>query len=492
MCQYSKGGLGQVIPNAWVNTAEFCNSPPRAPDSLDITDFPTGWVAKAIDLAKSQKWNDYCQCIGDPPPPPPFNGGQCACISYRAVVTYTFPSGGVGQQTLSLVGPIVGLRTRVRNSGTGTVLEAGGTICINGKPTGDTEWLTVTSTSLAMPGFASYKFLEISRVDGMPDVCGDPPSPPGNRPPPPVIGPPPPPPSNLPPPPPPPQCIDCPPGPKGDTGNVGAKGDKGEQGNKGLDGLPGKIGPRGADGQIGNTGADGIPGTNGLDGAPGINGAPGQPGSTGQTGATGASGSKGEKGDVGAQGSPGIAGVKGEDAVIEYQDYPIILHECIDGQEVETTQQLPIIKADVGGSGQEMFQAVFDSIYNRTKSLDCKRTANVAPSIIASGVSTDLVRVFYADINADIKSVMLLISGELPKGIRKYRLQDANEDECSFGYIGLAAVAPDNSFASDQVERLSILTRSTLYRIPPTRLSSKVRLSLWQYLTWTLYDSGER
>lgn len=492
LCQYAKGGLGQVIPNAWVNTAEFCNGPPSTPDSLSITDFPTGWVSKAIDLAKAQKWNEYCQCIV---------GGNCGCTgNWR--IAYRYPNSGPHYVDKA------GWEQDVLSASSVDVGDPrGNVILVSFSCSGVTQGLDAVSTGV------SYLSATFTKNDPNCDPATAPPPPGGPQNPNPnpySPPPPPPPPPNLPPPPPPPQCIDCPPGPpgpKGDTGLVGPKGDKGDQGikgeigNVGPRGLPGVSGPQGDIGPIGPVGPTGPKGDTGSSGSQGPKGETGNTGSEGSVGPqgpkgeTGLSGPPGPIGPQGSQGIPGEAGMvgpKGEDAVIEYQDYPFAVHQCIDGNEQVAVIPLPVIKPDQGGNGQRMMQAMFDNLYNRTRILGCKPTVNVDPTIIGSGVSSQLVRVFYIDIQPEVRSVILLITGDLPPGLKKYRLREVNEDECSFGHIGLATVAPDNSLASEHVSSMSILTRATLYRIPPTSLIGKVRISLWQDLTWTMYDSGER
>ena len=492
MCQYLRGGLGQVIPNIWVNTAEFCSGPPNPPDSLSIFDFPIGWTAKVIELAKAKKWNTYCQC--------------------------------------KKAGPV---RCWVANIDPGTRYEASHYFCATSveiKPfaKGFAPYADGVNAFVQSIGAESYYDNLTSLVYGTPEqpippalynikgdcqFCGGA-LPPGTPPPPPPPDPnnpppdgdgdgypdpvPPPPPPDLPPPPPPPQCIECPPGPVGPPGIQGLKGEKGDKGDAGQigdigpRGLPGIAGPKG---DIGFQGPQGIPGTKGETGFSGSDGLSGPQGPAGSAGRDGLPGPKGDTGLPGPSGAPGVQGPqgeKGEDAVIEYQDYDMRIHECVDGTEVIVSQQLPIIKPDLGGSGKEMFQAIFDNLYERTKFTGCKRTSQEKPTIIGSGVSSQLVRVFYVDVQPDIKSVILLITGDLPTGLKKYRLKGVNEDECSFGHIGLATVGPDNSLPSEHVSSMSILTRATLYRIPPTKLAGKVRISLWQDLTWTMYDSGER
>lgn len=499
MCQYSKGGLGDIIPNAWVDTAEFCNGPPSAPDSIDITDFPTGWVSKVIGLAKSQKWGDYCQCKLPPPPPPPFPGGQCDCAIYYVTTQVTATTGGqFGPRTDEVYGPIGGAVAKIIGNNVEFKLICKGPVTWQGCQNSQDYGIGTIANAVNNNVQDNYS-IRITNIGIHPawqDNCGDPPPPP----PPPredePIPPAPPVPPNLPPAPPPPgpSGPPGPPGPMGDCSQCppGPKGDQGDTGNTGLRGDSGPIGPAGKDGSQGPMGLSGPQGIPGPAGSSGADGSIGPQGPQGERGTAGTDGLPGPKGDPGLPGKDGLPGPKGEDAVIEYQDYEFEIHQCIDGEEQVVITQLPVIKPDLGGSGVELFQAIFDTIYNRTRTLGCRPTANVPPAIIGSGVSSQLVPVFYIDIDEDVRSVILLITGDLPKGLRKYRLQGVNEDEASFGHIGFATTGPDNSLPSEQATTMSVLTRATLYRIPSTTLVGKVRISLWENLSWTLYDSGER
>lgn len=112
--------------------------------------------------------------------------------------------------------------------------------------------------------------------------------------------------------------------------------------------------------------------------------------------------------------------------------------------------------------------------------------------MIATGLSSTTVPVFYADVANDVRSVFVIITGPLPTGLKRYRLVGANEDECSFGHVGFATIAPNGMFAYESEDPVTLLTRATVFRLPETSLPRKIRLSLWQNLTWSLWDSGER
>lgn len=159
----------------------------------------------------------------------------------------------------------------------------------------------------------------------------------------------------------------CPPGPRGEKGNIGVKGDNGLKGEAGRDGIPGRDGisgppgnvfmlqmlennekgpdggadavrqilaqhslqmrgpegpmgltgppgPRGLHGDIGPKGIPGDagePGQQGHRGPSGPKGSPGRNGSRGRDGERGLTGQKGQKGEDGKMGSPGLPGPKG-------------------------------------------------------------------------------------------------------------------------------------------------------------------------------------
>lgn len=159
----------------------------------------------------------------------------------------------------------------------------------------------------------------------------------------------------------------CPPGARGQKGQIGPKGDNGLRGEAGRDGIPGRdgisgppgnifmlqmlennekgpdggvdalrqilsqyslqmrgpegpmglTGPPGPRGPLGHIGPKGIPGDagepgfQGPRGSTGPKGSPGRNGSRGRDGERGLTGQKGQKGEDGKMGSPGLPGPKG-------------------------------------------------------------------------------------------------------------------------------------------------------------------------------------
>ena len=56
------------LPIALVNIDDYCASPIDRPSELLIFDFISGdWKKKLLDLAFSEKTNDWCECIPAPP-----------------------------------------------------------------------------------------------------------------------------------------------------------------------------------------------------------------------------------------------------------------------------------------------------------------------------------------------------------------------------------------------------------------------------------------
>lgn len=380
-CQYSKGGLGDIIPNAIFDVNAFCGSEPPAIPSISITDFfGTGWVEKAISAAKNSKWSEYCECKLPPPEPPPFSGGQCNCVKYIVNATIRFNDGSTRNIQNTLWGEVISVRCATAG-GNGacqpTYLCRGftfnSTVCntlkeysaasfAGGSQTGSPPTIAITS---------------ISRLDGTADTCGDPP---GRQPPAPnpTIPPPPSYPDNLPPPPPPPQCKVCPSipgaqGEKGDTGEKGEKGDKGDtgvkgdKGDKGDAGIQGIQGERGADGNRGVTGDKGEKGDKGDAGLPGVDGRDGLPGSDGNPGRDGLPGERGERGEPGLsikgdKGDRGEQGIPGEDAKVEFDTVLVSYDDCTPGGElVSKSITFQVIKGD-DGSTYDLYRELFQTL----------------------------------------------------------------------------------------------------------------------------------
>lgn len=395
MCQYLRGGLGQIIPNIWVNTSEFCNSPPNAPDSLSIFDFPTGWTGKVVDLAKSQKWDTYCRCKG---------GGPVRCWvanidpGTRYEASHYFCASQV----------------EIRAFARGFAPYADGVNAFVQSIGAESYYDNLTSLEFGTPEQPIPP--PLYNVQGDCQFCGGS-IPPGTPPPPPVPGPndpplpppgdgypPAPPPSlppDLPPPPPPPHCIECPPGAPGAPGAPGVKGDKGDAGAVGPRGLPGlngekgdtgAIGFKGDKGDAGEAGATGAAGESGVAGAPGADGAVGPAGATGAIGASGPKGDTGAPGPVGMSGSDGAPGLdgaigptgpqgergiigpqgekgdKGEDAVIEWEKVTLTRSYCnAQGETVEVPITFDVLRSESGSAAAaytNLFLALGEAVDN--------------------------------------------------------------------------------------------------------------------------------
>lgn len=113
-------------------------------------------------------WAD--EGIDPPQDVPPFTGGQCECISYRVVGTYAveFADGSVSGPNsftvASVPGPIGALSV---NEGQLTSLGFDvGTPACGGRRRQDVAFAS---------GFANFSITSVTRNDGQPDDCGDPP-----------------------------------------------------------------------------------------------------------------------------------------------------------------------------------------------------------------------------------------------------------------------------------------------------------------------------
>lgn len=309
VCKWASWGLGYVIPSILVNTAEFCDSPPNCPDSMDIFDFAsTKWAETISDIAKCNKWSQYCQCKKKPPDPtkqPPFKGGQCVGDNYGVTVTveYDYAVGYPSQGTYSYSngktgkGPVKGVEL-VKTTGDP---DSQGKASVNIK-FADITFEDALFLSARQADVNTFKIISIVvyNYNNPSDNCGDPPvddEPPDQPEPPPPLAPSP---DNLPPPPAPPPAPPGPPGPPGKDAPPC---------------IPCKDGINGKDGNDGMQGAKGDKGDSGL---PGSSGAPGTPG------AMGAPGSKGDKGDKGDQGEPG------EDAEMKFTQISVPTVGCVD------------------------------------------------------------------------------------------------------------------------------------------------------------------
>lgn len=363
-CKYVSGGLGEYLPNALVDVQTFCLSEPSPPDALTVQDFfGTGWIGKAIELAKSRKWREWCECIAPPSPPPTYTGGQCVCVIYRVSARVdsstdgnVFPPSYRGD----FYGPILGIRL-VHKFGDYYSMEF---LCRGEFSQGcsDTEkWVDVVGFGGGY-GKLTPSITSTVRADGKADNCGNAPG--GEQPPPPLptpLPPPPPFPPELPPPPPPPAALVGPPGPKGDKGDkgdvglrgepgpTGPQGVKGDRGIPGETGSPGERGPKGDKGDIGLAGPRGDMGPSGPPGEAGPVGPVGPKGEKGDPGTMGPKGDMGPQGEIGPPGETGAVGPKGEDAKVEFETISVPSISCnADGKSEQVERLIQVIRGDNG------------------------------------------------------------------------------------------------------------------------------------------------
>lgn len=259
MCKAVSSGLVPNLPLALIDTNAFCSQPPPVEDSFDLTDIldPINAGAKVINVAKALRWNNYCYCKPPPAPPPPFYGGQCAGEGYNVELEFSqLQSDSVTylpqfRQTFQLAGKIgnpyyVVYPDQESYGGWFVPYNSGNNLL---------ETVNTGRHSNGNP-YSKVAIVTVSKSDGSPDTCGDPPAPVPPRPPAPPPPPPPPPPVDPPDIPPPSVECHCPPPPPG------------EKGEPGIPGAPGAPGPPGEKGEAGAPGIPGIPGEKGEPGAP--------------------------------------------------------------------------------------------------------------------------------------------------------------------------------------------------------------------------------
>ena len=339
---------------------ELCASPPPPPDDYSfIRDkFKLGQQATKIASftawARARNWDKYCQCKQLPPEAPPFNGGQCA-ECYNIKFTSTRVDGLISEFYTTVLGPIGSIEYPVDRVNGRTEIVVGcrgfcnGTLPFEGQDAPHRKMPT-NSTS---PDMRTWQ-VEITRADGRPDTCGDPPT---IQPPRPQNDPvvPPPLPPGIPKPPPAPDCRNCPPGPTGpkgatgERGPAGLKGDKGERGEKGEKGEPGQKGELGQKGEQGIQGREGPEGRRGEQGPEGKEGPPGPGGATGRDGTPGVAGIAGP---AGVDGRAGRDGRDGADAEVEFESLEIPWWHCDDGKVRKSKRIIKIIK---GTRERELF-----------------------------------------------------------------------------------------------------------------------------------------
>jgi hypothetical protein len=145
------------------------------------------WYHSNIDLASpagllvEQLWDNLCPMephYSPPPPPPPaFNGGQCSCVLYY--VNYSFGIKGFEQYPNStgrnqLWGPILGIRPAFVDDSSAIQILCKGPFwrgCDD-----SISWVTVYGNPGPEKTPIRLSITSVTRCDGQPDTCGNPPS----------------------------------------------------------------------------------------------------------------------------------------------------------------------------------------------------------------------------------------------------------------------------------------------------------------------------
>jgi hypothetical protein len=109
-------------------------------------------------------------------------------------------------------------------------------------------------------------------------------------------------------------------------------------------------------------------------------------------------------------------------------------------------------------------------------------------TLLLSGMSTPETRVFFspASVSPEIVSVLLIIEDQAPLTRRLYVLQ-GDQSEGKFGHVDFClssqAAASAGAF---------VWSSETYYRLPYPHAEGKIRLTLVPYISFSLYDTGER
>jgi len=142
------------------------------------SDFPGLVTAGTIPGSPAHEWirgfwNDMCRNAPPPlppPPEPPFSGGQCPCVSYRiAYRVRSFPEAEFS--------PTLFTTRNGRIQGFGSIpFGSLRSYTVTWTPcSGGVEQSPVTDVYLTDGGTSEVQIQGITRVDGLPDECGDPP-----------------------------------------------------------------------------------------------------------------------------------------------------------------------------------------------------------------------------------------------------------------------------------------------------------------------------
>lgn len=133
--------------------------------------FVTNFVNTPITSALRGAWDTLCQPRGalPPAPTPAFPGGQCP-VSYRFIAQGRFRRESDGQifvidENVILTGPLGGIQSRNINSTQSEFFMT----------TGSGEHVLLTGFNFVTNEWLGWTVISVTRLDGQPDVCGDPP-----------------------------------------------------------------------------------------------------------------------------------------------------------------------------------------------------------------------------------------------------------------------------------------------------------------------------
>jgi hypothetical protein len=148
---------------------------------------PAALIPNIGDSVLRFAWDKLCDYPNNPglPPPPasPFNGGQCVCVGYRVNFTYFFEGMSAPEPTgLDVYGPVLEVGFHVYPNGTSGI----GAFCRGRSPLGCLEnfrWVDAVGFGGDRSGQITVSNIEVFRLDGQVDNCGNlpesyPPAPP--------------------------------------------------------------------------------------------------------------------------------------------------------------------------------------------------------------------------------------------------------------------------------------------------------------------------
>lgn len=150
-------------------------------------------VGNAIGQFSSGLWDSFCGQQTPPqlppPPEPQFEGGQCPGVLYNVNVQAEARNVSDGtlievrESSTDVHGPIRSVFPRAAPLGTGGSAEV---VVVGSQPDGVTpRERNLLGVSADLVYYTAVEVLSVTRIDGQPDTCGDPPAePPGDFPPP--------------------------------------------------------------------------------------------------------------------------------------------------------------------------------------------------------------------------------------------------------------------------------------------------------------------